>query len=119
MSEQEEGVHQVSREPGGRAGEPEQGTHRGAEKSEGALHGAKELKKNKYKYKNSATSSDHTAMLLLARVWANQRREDGAKELRKKNNNNLVTKTIKKPLQLLVTTTRDYYYIISNSKKIL
>ena len=46
MSEQEEGVHQVSREPGGRAGEPEQGAHRGAEKSEGALHGAEELKKN-------------------------------------------------------------------------
>lgn len=37
VSPEEEGVHQVPREPGGRAGEPEQGAHRGAQVAQGAL----------------------------------------------------------------------------------
>ena len=35
---EEEGVHQVSRESGGSPREPEQGTHRGAEVTQGTLH---------------------------------------------------------------------------------
>ena len=38
MPPEEEGVHQVSGEPGGCPGEPEQGPDRGAQVSEGALH---------------------------------------------------------------------------------
>lgn len=34
---EEEGVREVSREPGSRPGEPEQGTHRGAENTQGTL----------------------------------------------------------------------------------
>lgn len=37
MSPEEEGVHKVPRESGGRAGESKQGAHRGAEESEGAV----------------------------------------------------------------------------------
>lgn len=39
---QEEGVHQVPGEPSGRAGEPEQGAHRGAQVAQGALLPAEE-----------------------------------------------------------------------------
>ena len=39
MPAQEEGVHQMFGEPGRRAGEPEQGAHRGAQEAEGALLG--------------------------------------------------------------------------------
>jgi len=37
MSEKEEGVHQVLREPSGRAREPEQGAHRRAQVPQGTL----------------------------------------------------------------------------------
>lgn len=43
MQKQEEGVHQVSREQSGSAGESEQSSDRGVKISEGALHGSEEL----------------------------------------------------------------------------
>ena len=43
MSKKEEGVHQMSGEQSGSIGEPEQGPDRGAEISQGALHGTEEL----------------------------------------------------------------------------
>lgn len=42
MPTQEEGVHQVPGEPSGRAGEPKQGPHRGAQVAQGALLPAEE-----------------------------------------------------------------------------
>ena len=45
MQAEKEGIHQVFREQSGRAGEPEQSSHRGIKIFERALHWSEELRK--------------------------------------------------------------------------